>query len=51
MVLIGTGKSSLINSIASELDYQAAIIHFDNSLTDMKFLQYIQTIPEKTILL
>lgn len=47
----GTGKSSLINSIASELDYQIAIIHFDSSLTDMKFLRAVQTIPEKTILL
>ena len=47
----GTGKSSLINSIASELDYQIAIIHFDNTLTDMKFLRAVQTIPEKTILL
>ena len=47
----GTGKTSLVNALASELNYNIATIHFDQKLTDLNFLRAIQTIPEKCILL
>lgn len=47
----GTGKTSIIRSIASELGYNIATLHFEANLTDMKFMRAIQTIPENSILL
>ena len=47
----GTGKTSMIRSIASELGYNVSTIHFDPSLTDIKFMRAVQTIPENSILL
>ena len=47
----GTGKTSIIRSIASELGYNIATLHFDGTLSDMKFMRAIQTIPENSILL
>jgi chaperone BCS1 len=47
----GTGKTSIIRSIASELGYNIATLHFDGTLNDMKFMRAIQTIPENCILL
>ena len=47
----GTGKTSMIRSIASEIGYNVSTIHFDPSLTDIKFMRAVQTIPENSILL
>ena len=47
----GTGKTSIIRSIASELGYNLATLHFDGNLSDMRFMRAIQTIPENCILL
>ena len=46
----GTGKTSLIFSLASELNYNIAILNFDSKLTDVKFLQAIQKLPRKCFL-
>ena len=48
--LPGTGKTSLIYSLASELDMDVAILHFDPKLTDTQFMKSTQRIPENTIL-
>ena len=45
----GTGKTSIIRSIASELGYNVATLHFDGKLCDMRFMRAIQTIPEKIV--
>jgi hypothetical protein len=47
----GTGKTSLAYSLASELDYNIAIINFDMKLTDNDFMKAIKKIPDDTILL
>lgn len=47
----GTGKTSMIRSIASELGYNVSTIHFDPSLTDIRFMRAVQTIPENSILM
>ena len=47
----GTGKTSLITAIASELDFNIATISFDNEMTDRKFVRALKLIPDKTILL
>ena len=46
----GTGKTSLIYSLASELNYGLAIIDFDVKMTDLEFKRAIKNIPEETIL-
>jgi DNA polymerase III delta prime subunit len=46
----GTGKTSLIFTLASELDLDIAILHFDSKLTDVRFMQAIQRMPKKSIL-
>lgn len=48
--LPGTGKTSLIYALASELNMNVAIIHFDRELTDLKLMKAVQRIPENTIL-
>jgi SpoVK/Ycf46/Vps4 family AAA+-type ATPase len=46
----GTGKTSLIYSLASELNMDIAIINFDPDLNDVKFLRAIQRIPKNALL-
>ena len=46
----GSGKTSLIFTLASELGMDIAILHFDAKLTDVKFLQAIQRLPKNSIL-
>tara|TARA_B100000989_G_C19527118_1_gene467538 strand:- start:1514 stop:2725 length:1212 start_codon:yes stop_codon:yes gene_type:complete len=46
----GSGKTSLIFSLASELGMDIAILHFDSKLTDVKFLQAIQRLPKNCVL-
>ena len=46
----GSGKTSLIFSLASELNMSIAILHFDSKLTDVKFLQAIQRLPKNSVL-
>jgi len=47
----GTGKTSLIMSIASKLDYSIYIIPFTASLDDVTFTEALSNIPEKSILI
>lgn len=47
----GTGKTSLIMSIASKLDYSIYIIPFTSSLDDVSFTDALSNIPEKSILI
>jgi SpoVK/Ycf46/Vps4 family AAA+-type ATPase len=47
----GTGKTSLIYALASELNMDVAIINFDPELTDVRFLRAIQRIPKNAILI
>ena len=47
----GTGKTSLIMSIASKLDYSIYIIPFTASLDDVSFTEALSNIPEKSILI
>ena len=49
--LPGTGKTSLVHAIASELDMNIAIISFDDEMTDKSFFKALKNIPKKTILL
>jgi len=46
----GTGKTSLIYSLASELNYGLAIIDFDVKMTDLELKRALKNIPEETIL-
>ena len=46
----GTGKTSLIYALASELNMDVAVINFDPDLNDVKFLRAIQKIPKNAIL-
>jgi chaperone BCS1 len=46
----GTGKSSLIHALASELDMNMATITFDPEMTDLKFMRAMKRIPEDTII-
>jgi hypothetical protein len=46
----GTGKTSLIFALASELNMDVAVINFDPELTDVKFLRAIQRIPKNAVL-
>jgi len=47
----GTGKTSLVMVIASELDLNIATITFDHELTDKCFFKALTIIPANTILL
>ena len=49
--LPGTGKTSFITSIASELGYSLYIIPFINGLNDSTFTEALKNIPDKSILL
>ena len=46
----GTGKSSLIFSLASELNMNVALLHFVASMNDLDFMRAMRRIPENTIL-
>lgn len=48
--LPGTGKTSLIYAIASELNLDIAILNFKRDFDDVKFMKAVQRIPEDTIL-
>jgi len=48
--LPGTGKSSLIFSLASELNMDVALLHFVNDMTDVDFMRALRRIPDNTIL-
>lgn len=48
--LPGTGKTSLIYAIASELNLDIAILNFKRDFDDVKFMKAVQHIPERTIL-
>ena len=48
--LPGTGKTSLIYAIASELNKDIAILNFNRDFDDVQFMKSIQHIPEDTIL-
>lgn len=48
--LPGTGKTSLIHSLSSELDMNIATITFDPEMTDIKFMRALKRIPENTII-
>ncbi len=45
----GTGKSSLIHAVASELDMNIATITFDPEMTDIKLMKALKRLPEDTI--
>jgi hypothetical protein len=49
--LPGTGKTSFITSIASELGYSLYIIPFISGLNDSTFTEALKNIPDKSILL
>tara|TARA_Y100000590_G_scaffold348188_2_gene399100 strand:+ start:9341 stop:10513 length:1173 start_codon:yes stop_codon:yes gene_type:complete len=46
----GTGKTSLIYALASELNMSVALINFTVELNDTKFMRAIQRLPEDSIL-
>jgi ATP-dependent 26S proteasome regulatory subunit len=46
----GTGKSSLIFSLASELKMDVALLHFVRDMNDVDFMRAIRRIPENTLL-
>ena len=48
--LPGTGKSSLIFSLASELNMNVALLHFVAEMNDLDFMRAMRRIPENTIL-
>tara|TARA_B100000787_G_scaffold138742_1_gene107634 strand:- start:2004 stop:3167 length:1164 start_codon:yes stop_codon:yes gene_type:complete len=47
----GTGKTSLVSAIASELDLNIATLTFDQQMTDKCFFQALNLIPDGSILL
>jgi len=47
----GTGKTSLVYTLASELNMHVAIINFDVKLTDNELMKSMKKIPEDAILL
>jgi chaperone BCS1 len=49
--LPGTGKTSLIYAIASELNLDVAILSFKREFDDVKFMKAVQHIPEDTLLI
>ena len=46
----GTGKTSLIISVASELNYNLYFLTIDKNLNDSNFLRIIKNIKENSIL-
>nr|QDY52364.1 ATPase family protein [Mimiviridae sp. ChoanoV1] len=46
----GTGKTSLIFALASELNYNIAILNFNRSLDDNAFMRAIRKLPKNSIL-
>lgn len=46
----GTGKSSLIFSLASELNMDVALLHFVRDMSDLDFMRALRKIPVNTIL-
>ena len=48
--LPGTGKSSLIFSLASELGMDVALLYFTKDMNDVDFMRALRRIPENTIL-
>lgn len=46
----GTGKTSLVFCLASELDCNVAIINFSNKMDDNNFMRAIRRLPKKCIL-
>ena len=46
----GTGKSSLIFSLASELNMNVALLHFVADMNDLDFMRAMRRIPDNTIL-
>ena len=46
----GTGKSSLIHAIASELNYNIALLNFDSTMTDKELMLAVKRLDENTIL-
>lgn len=47
----GTGKTSIIYSIASELDIDVSVVSFGPKLDDATFLQAISNLPDDSLLL
>ena len=48
--LPGTGKTSIIHSLSSELDMNIATVTFDPEMTDIKFMRALKRVPENTII-
>ena len=46
----GTGKTSLIYSLASELDMDIALINFTQDMNDLYFIRAMRRLPSNTIL-
>ena len=46
----GTGKTSTIKSIASELNFNLAMVNFDSEMTDSKLIRSLKEVPKETIL-
>lgn len=46
----GTGKSSLIHALASELNYNIALLNFDSTMTDKELMLAIKRLDDNTIL-
>ena len=46
----GTGKSSLIFSLASELNMDVALLHFVKDMDDLDFMRALRRMPDNTIL-
>jgi hypothetical protein len=49
--LPGTGKTSLIYSLASELDMNIALLSFTRKMEDSDFMRALRRLPENTILI
>ena len=47
----GTGKTSLIYSLASELDMNIALLSFTRKMEDSDFMRALRRLPENTILI
>ena len=47
----GTGKSSMISVLASELNMNVCIITFDRELTDKCFMRAFKNVPENSIII
>ena len=47
----GTGKSSLIHSLASELKYSLCVVNLSRGVSDFDLLRQLATAPKKSILL